>query len=53
MLRCGQKRRRTKAEIGEEKEEARIKQQSIEDKQAQLEALKEEQDLLKAQAANN
>ena len=39
MLRAGQKRRRTKIEIHEEKEEARLKQESIEEKLARFEEL--------------
>ena len=39
MLRAGQKRRRTRAEIDGEKEEARLKQEAIEDKLARFEQL--------------
>ena len=39
MLRCGQKRRRTKTEIHEEKEEARLKQDAIEEKLARFDEL--------------
>lgn len=39
MLRIGVKRRRTKQEIFEEKEEARIKEQSIQEKLDMVEML--------------
>ena len=39
MLRFGQNRRRTKLEIFEEKEEARLKQESIEEKLARYDQL--------------
>ena len=42
MLRCGQKRRRTHAEIEGEKEEERLRAETVEDKLVELEKLKAE-----------
>ena len=46
MLRVGQKRRRTKTEIAGEKEEARIREEEIQQKLQQLEQLKQQAVLL-------
>ena len=53
MLRCGQKRRRTKAEITEEKEEADLKQQAIEEKLEKYDALMQAHNEAKQQAQSN
>jgi len=52
LLKIGSKRRRTQAEINQEKEEAVIKEQSIQDKMAQWDALQQRIQELESANAN-
>ena len=52
MLKIGSKRRRTQEEIKNEKEESMLKEQSIQDKMAQWDALQQRIQELEASNAN-
>jgi len=53
LLKVGAKRRRTKAEIDEEKEENRIREEGIQQQLAELEQIKMERDAYKDAAQGN